>query len=89
MFDIATMTPMGTLELPAAIASRFHLHDRFIVWMQGDTLHLKRIETASPLQAVADAPDEEPMSLDESDAIIHAVRQRGHPDREEIVQWIG
>ncbi len=75
MFEIATMTPKGTLELPAAIAFRFHPHDRFIVWMQGDTMHVKRIETASPLQAVADAPDEEPMALDEIDAIVHEVRR--------------
>jgi hypothetical protein len=81
MFEIAEMTPAGTLELPAEIADRFRPKDRFIVWMQGDTLHLKRIEAESPLQAVADAPDEKAMPLEEIDAIVHAVR-RSHDPRE-------
>jgi len=75
MFEIAKMTPLRTLELPPAIAEQFGPSDRFIVWVEGDTVHLKRI-TASPLQGVEDSPSDEPLSLEEINGIVHEVRRR-------------
>ena len=77
MFEIATLTPNRTVQLPPEIASRFSPADRFIVWLEGDTVHLKRL-TPSPLQRIEDAPEDEPMSLDEINDIVHKVRQQRH-----------
>jgi hypothetical protein len=77
MFEIATLTPNNTLQLPLEIAKRFLPADRFIVWQEGDTLHLKRL-TSSSLQLVENAPEDEPISLDEINDIVHIVRQRRH-----------
>ena len=55
MSDLATLTVDHTLQLPDEIAKRFRPSDRFVVWVDGDTLHLKQV-MPSPLQAVADAP---------------------------------
>ena len=73
MFEIAKMTPDKRLQLPDEIARRFLPSDQFIVWIEDDTLHLKRI-TPSPLNAVEQAPEGEPMSLDEINEIVHEVR---------------
>ncbi|MFN8492660.1 MAG: hypothetical protein U0350_33975 [Caldilineaceae bacterium] len=75
MSEIVTLTPDHTLLLPAEIAQHFKPSDRFITWLEGDTLHLKRI-TPSPLKVVEQAPDEEPMSLDEINDIVHEVRRQ-------------
>jgi hypothetical protein len=77
MFEIATLTANNTVQLPVEIAKRFLPADRFIVWLDGDTVHLKRL-LSSPLDRVEDAPEDEPMSLDEIDEIVHEVRQRRH-----------
>lgn len=74
MFEIAKLTPLRTLELPPAIAAQFAPGDRFVVWVEGDTVHCKRI-TTSPLQVVKDAPADDPMTLEEIDAIVHAIRK--------------
>ena len=75
MFEIAKLTPLHLLELPSAIASQFAPGDRFIVWMEGDTVHFKRI-ASSPLQAVEDAHDaDEPMTLEEINDVVHKVRR--------------
>ena len=75
MFEIAKMTPLRTLELPPAIAEQFGPSDRFIAWVEGDTVHLKRI-IASPLQAVENTPQDEALSLEEINDIVHEVRQQ-------------
>ena len=77
MFEIATLTANHSVQLPLEIAKRFVPTDRFIVWLEGDTLHLKRL-IPSPLKWVEDAPEDEPISLDEIDGIAHEVRQRRH-----------
>ena len=77
MFELATLTPNRTLELPLEIAKHFQPTDRFVVWMEGDTLHLKRI-TPSPLKVVEQAPPDQPLSLDEINDIVHEVRQHRH-----------
>ena len=81
MSAVATFTPNQTLQLPLEIVQQFLPSDRFIVWQEGDTLHLKRI-TPSPLKAVAEAPDEEPLSLDEINDIVHGVRREDFLARE-------
>lgn len=73
MHEFATLTSDRTLQLPAEVYERFLPSDRFIVWMDGDTLHLKRI-AASPLKSVEQAPPGEPISLDEINEIVHEVR---------------
>lgn len=75
MIEVATLKPNHILELPVTIAQRFQPSDRFVVWMEGDTLHLKRI-TPSPLRAVEQAPIEQPLSLDEINDMVHEVRRQ-------------
>lgn len=77
MFEFATLSPDHTLELPIDIAQRFQPADRFVVWMEGDTLHLKRI-TPSPLRVVEQAPADQPLSLDEINDMMHEVRRHRH-----------
>ncbi len=77
MFEIATLTPNHTVQLPAEIASHFLPTDRFIVWLEGDTLYLKRL-APSLLKQVEEAPEDEALSLDEINDIVHEVRQRRH-----------
>ncbi len=74
MHEFATLTSDRTLQLPAEVYDHFLPSDRFIVWMDGDTLHLKRI-AASPLQLVEQASPDEPMSLDEINEVVHEVRR--------------
>jgi len=75
MFEIAVLTPEGTVQLPQKISHNLSPSDRFIVWMEGDTLHLKKMEP-SPLDRVAQMPADEPLSLDEINEIVHKVRQQ-------------
>jgi hypothetical protein len=74
MFGVATLNPNHTLQLPVEIARQFQPSDRFIVWTEGETLHLKRL-MPSPLKAVEQAPADEPLSLDEINDIVHEVRR--------------
>ena len=77
MSELAMLHPDRTLELPAGIAERFQPSDRFVVWMEEDTLHLKRI-APSPLTVVEQAPAGNPLSLDEISDIVHEVRRKHH-----------
>jgi hypothetical protein len=76
MIEMAELTAQQTLKLPPDIAARFQPSDRFVVWMEGDTLYLKRITPPSVLEVVEQAPEGEPLSLDEINDIVHQVRQR-------------
>jgi hypothetical protein len=76
MVEIAELTPQHTLKLPAEIAARFSPSDRFVVWTEGDTLHLKRITPPPVTRIVAQAPEEEPLSLEEINEIVHEVRRQ-------------
>jgi hypothetical protein len=76
MPDIVELTEQQTLKLPYHIAARFRPSDRFVIWADGDTLHLKRITPPSVTQIVEQAPEGEPLSMDEISAIIHQVRRR-------------
>lgn len=77
MSEYATLISNHTLELPPAVAKNFQPSERFMVWVEGDTLYLRRI-MPSPLKAVEHAPDEDPLSLDEINDIVHKIRQQRH-----------
>lgn len=76
--DVVEFEAPNTLTLPPAIARRFRPADRFVVWMEGDTLHLKRIFAPSPTELVAEAPEGEPLLLSEINEIVHEVRHQRH-----------
>ena len=76
MVELAELTAQQTLKLPAEIAARFKLADRFVVWAEGDTLHLKRVTLPPVTDIVAQAPEGEPMLLDEINEIVHQVRRQ-------------
>jgi len=75
MLEIAEFTAPQTLKLPSDIAERFQPSDRFVVWVEGDTLHLKRITPPPVTRIVEQAPEGEPLSLDEINDIVHQVRR--------------
>lgn len=75
MADIATLTDQHTLELPEPIASRFRSQDRFVVWVEDDTLHLKKI-ARSITDRVAQSERADPPSLDEINDLVHEVRRQ-------------
>ncbi len=76
MVEIAELTPQYTLKLPAEVAARFRPSDRFVVWVEGDTLHFKRITVPPVTDIVAQAPEEEPLPLGEINEIVHKVRRQ-------------
>ena len=76
MIEIAELTSQDTLKLPAEIAARFRLSDRFVVWTEGDALYLKRITPPPVTSIVAQAPAGEPLSLGEINEIVHKVRRQ-------------
>ena len=78
MPPIAEVTSTDTIKFPAEIAERLGLKDRFYVWAEGDSLHLKRIAPADVVGIVRDAPQGEPMSLEEINEIVHDVRRSGN-----------
>jgi hypothetical protein len=76
MIEIAEFTAQQTLKLPVDIAARFLPTDRFVVWVDGDTVHLKRVTPLRVLDMVDQAPEGEPMSLDEINDVVHRVRRQ-------------
>ena len=76
MIELAELTASQTLKLPAEIAARFKPADRFVVWVEGDTLYLKRVTPPPVTDIVAQAPEGKPMSLDEINKIVHQVRKQ-------------
>lgn len=78
MTSVAILSKNNTLQLPTEIAAQFAPSDRFVVWMDGDTMHLKRI-MPSPLDIVDGAPDDDDeIPLEELDGIVHEVRENRH-----------
>ncbi|MBE2232610.1 MAG: hypothetical protein IAE85_03875 [Anaerolinea sp.] len=75
MTELALLQPGNTLQLPERIAKSFLPADRFVVWLDGDTLVLKRV-APSPLETVANSPNGEPLSMDEINEIVHDVRRK-------------
>jgi hypothetical protein len=78
MSEIAEWTAQQTLKLPPEIASRFRPTDRFIVWAEGDALYLERITPTPVTQIVEQAPEGEPLTLDEVNEIVHQVRRQSN-----------
>ena len=76
MVEIAELTPQYTLKLPLEIAARFRPSDRFVIWVEGDALHLKRITPPPVTSIVAEAPEGDPLSLEEINEIVHQVREQ-------------
>ena len=76
MVEIAELTPGCALKLPAEIIGRFRPSDRFVVWAEGDTLHLKRITPPPVTEIVSRAPEGKPLPLDEINEIVHKVRHQ-------------
>jgi uncharacterized protein YqfB (UPF0267 family) len=79
MAEIAELTSNDTLRLPAQVAAHFRTADRFVVWTEGDTLYLKRITPRSVTTIVEQGPQDESLSLDEINDIVHEVRRRRRP----------
>ncbi|MBE7470395.1 MAG: hypothetical protein DPW09_29010 [Anaerolineae bacterium] len=75
MTAIAELTAPDTLKLPAQITAQFRPSDRFVVWVEGDTVYLKRITPASVVEIVDQAPAEEPLTLDEINELVHQARR--------------
>jgi hypothetical protein len=75
MAEIAELTAQNMLKLPEEIAGYFRTTDRFLVWREGDTLYLKRITPPAVLDRVAEAPEEEPLSLDDINVLVHDARR--------------
>ncbi len=76
MAQVAELTTQNLIKLPSKIAAQFRPADRFVVWVDGDTLHLKRITPPPVTERVAQAPEDEALSLDEINAIVHQVRRQ-------------
>ena len=77
MVEIAELTSQDTLKLPDGIAARFRPLDRFVVWVEEDTLTFKRITPLAVTDIVEQAPEGEAMSLEEINEIVHQVRSQG------------
>jgi hypothetical protein len=76
MVEIAELTEQNTLKLPPEVAARFRPSDRFVVWVEGDTLHFKRI-TPPPVTSIVDqAMKGEGISPDEINEMVHEVRRQ-------------
>ena len=76
MVEIAELTLQHTLKLPTEIAARFRPLDRFVIWAEGDTVHLKRVTPPPVTSIVAQAPEGEPLSLEEINEVVHQVRRQ-------------
>jgi hypothetical protein len=75
MTEIAVLQADNVVALPSDVAGRFRPADRFLVWVEGDTIHLKRM-AESVLDIVASAPEGEPVADEEINDIVHEVRHR-------------
>jgi len=76
MVEVAELTSQDTLKLPADIAARFRPSDRFVIWVEGDTLYLKRINPVSVTRVVAEAPEGEPLPMEQINELVHQVRRQ-------------
>ena len=76
MDEITELSARRTIRLPEAVAARFRPSDRFLVWADGDTVHLKRITPPPVNQIVERAPAGEPLAMEEISEMVHDVRRR-------------
>lgn len=78
MNNLATLTTPTTLKIPEEIAAHFQSNDEFYVWLEGDTIHMKRVKKASftdLLNRQSEVSDETPPTMEEISKIVHEVRQ--------------
>ena len=75
MVEIAELTPQNTLKLPPAIAARLRPTDRFVIWAEGDELHLKRVTPVPVTEVVVQAPAGEELSPEQVSEVVHQVRR--------------
>ncbi len=80
MAQVAELLAQDMIKLPSEVAARFQPADRFVVWIDGDTLHLKRITPPPVTERVAQAPEGEPLSMDEINDVVHQVRRQRQTD---------
>jgi|GEM_PF-730389 len=76
MVEIAELTEQYMLKLPADVAAQFRPSDRFVVWVDRDTIYLKRVALPPVTEIVAEAPQGQPMSADEIHEIVHETRRK-------------
>ncbi|MDP3046436.1 MAG: hypothetical protein Q8O07_03070 [Chloroflexota bacterium] len=76
MDEITELSARRTIRLPQAVAARFRPSDRFLVWTDGDTVHLKRITPPLVTRIVESAPAGEPLVMEEISEMVHEVRRR-------------
>ncbi len=74
MAKIAELTAQNMLKLPEEIARHFRVADRFLIWQEGDMLCLKRITPPAVLDRVAETSEEEPLSQEDINLLVHDVR---------------
>lgn len=73
--ETAEFQAPNTLSLPETIAAQFRPADRFMIWTDGDTVYLRRMQASHVTDLVAQAPAAEPPSLEEINKIVHEVRK--------------
>ena len=59
---IVELSAARTVKLPPKVAARFVASDRFLVWVEGDVVYLKRITPSRVTERVANAPKGEPLT---------------------------
>jgi len=73
------LSPDNKITLPTEVAGRFRPADRFLVWLQGDMLILKRITIPRVTDIVAATPGTTPpLAMEDIDEIVHEVRRQQH-----------
>ncbi len=74
--SIVELSREFTIKLPNELSNQFHPADRFVLFPQGDTLILKRLNVLPITQIVEQATEQvPPPTMDEIDEIIYQVRQ--------------
>jgi len=79
MNNLATLTSNNMLELPEEIAAHFQPDERFYVWLEGDTMHMKRVQKLTLtelLRRQKENPDPNPPTMEEINEIVHEVRRQ-------------
>ncbi|GAB6064271.1 hypothetical protein [Deferrisoma palaeochoriense] len=78
MADYAELVDERTLRLPPELAKRFRPSDRFAVWIDGDTVCLKRVTPLPLTEIVEKAEPGEPLP---AEAIAEEVRRYRRENR--------
>ncbi len=79
MADFAELVDDRTLVLPPELARRFRRSDRFAVWVEGDTVYLKRITPLPVTEIVESSGPAEPIPDGEIAEEIRRYRRERSP----------